>query len=363
MRYKLLGKSGLRVSELCLGAMTFGEDWGSMLPGASKEEASKIFDIFVNKGGNFIDTANIYQKGTSEKYIGEFISSEREKFVLATKYTITTNPDDPNASGNHRKNLVQSVDASLKRLNTNYIDLLWVHVWDPMSPIEEVMRALDDMVRSGKILYVGISDAPAWVISHADAIAEFRGWTPFVGIQIMYNLVERSAERELLPMARALDIGVTAWSPLAGGVLSGKYNNRQENTDEQRRYSVNNPMSTSFVNERNISIATEVQVIAKEINKTPSQIALNWIIQQQGQHAGKETAGVIIPIIGARTEAQINDNLGCLDFELTQDQLKRLDEKSKIQLGFPHDFISEAAKIFLYGNTFSLIDNHRAGAL
>jgi aryl-alcohol dehydrogenase-like predicted oxidoreductase len=187
MRYKLLGKSGLRVSELCLGSMTFGEDWGSMLPGASKEEARKIFELFVNKGGNFIDTANVYQKGTSEKFICEFISSEREKFVLATKYTLTTNPDDPNASGNHRKNLVQSVDASLKRLNTHYIDLLWVHIWDPMTPIEEVMRALDDLVRSGKILYVGISDVPAWVVSYADAIAELRGWSPFIGIQVMYN--------------------------------------------------------------------------------------------------------------------------------------------------------------------------------
>ena len=186
MRYKLLGKTGLRVSELCLGGMTFGEEWGSMVPGASKE-ARKIFDIFVNKGGNFIDTANVYQNGTSEKYIGEFISSEREKFVLATKYTLTTNPDDPNASGNHRKNLVQSVDASLKRLNTNYIDLLWIHVWDPLTPIGEVMRALDDMVRSGKILYIGISDAPAWVVSYANVIVKFRGWTPFVGIQIMYN--------------------------------------------------------------------------------------------------------------------------------------------------------------------------------
>jgi aryl-alcohol dehydrogenase-like predicted oxidoreductase len=359
MRYKLLGKSGLRVSELCLGTMTFGEDWGSMLPGASKEEARKIFDIFVNKRGNFIDTANVYQKGTSEKYVGEFISPEREKFVLATKYTLTTNPDDPNASGNHRKNLVQSVDASLKRLNTQYIDLLWVHIWDPMTPIEEVMRALDDLIRSGKILYVGISDVPAWVVSYADAIAELRGWSPFIGIQVMYNLIERSIERELLPMARALDIGVTAWSPLAGGVLSGKYNT-QKNANEQKRYNANNPMSASFINERNISIATEVQAIAKDLNRTPSQIALNWIRQQQ--HKDKDK-GVIIPIIGARTEAQIKDNLDCLDFELTQDQLKRLDEKSKIQLGFPHDFISEAAKLFLYGNTFSLIDNHRAGIL
>jgi aryl-alcohol dehydrogenase-like predicted oxidoreductase len=352
MRYKLLGKSGLRVSELCLGGMTFGEDWGSMLPGASKEEAKKIFDLFVRKGGNFIDTANVYQNGTSEKFVGEFISSERERFVVATKYTLTTNPDDPNASGNHRKNLVQSGDASLKRLNTHYIDLLWVHIWDPMTPIEEVMRSLDDLIRSGKILYIGISDVPAWVVSNANAIADLRSWSSFIGLQIMYNLIERSAERELLPMARALDIGVTVWSPLGGGVLSGKYN--KENTKEQKRFNVNNPMSASFVNERNISIASEVQAIAKEMTKTPSQVALNWIRQRQKDKA------VMIPIVGARTEVQVNDNLGCLDFELTSDQLKRLDEKSKIQLGFPHDFMSEAARIFLYGNTFSLTDNHRA---
>jgi aryl-alcohol dehydrogenase-like predicted oxidoreductase len=352
MRYKLLGKSGLRVSELCLGGMTFGEDWGSMLPGASKQEAKKIFDLFVSKGGNFIDTANVYQNGTSEKFVGEFISSERERFVVATKYTLTTNPDDPNASGNHRKNLVQSVEASLKRLNTHYIDLLWVHMWDPMTPIEEVMRSLDDLIRSGKILYIGISDVPAWVVSNANAIADLRSWSSFIGLQIMYNLIERSAERELLPMARALDIGVTAWSPLGGGVLSGKYN--KENTKEQKRFNVNNPMSASFVNERNISIAAEVQAIAKEMSKTPSQVALNWIRQRQKDKA------VMIPIVGARTEVQVNDNLGCLDFELTSDQLKRLDEKSRIQLGFPHDFMSEAARIFLYGNTFSLTDNHRA---
>ena len=352
MRYKLLGKSGLRVSELCLGGMTFGEDWGSMLPGASREEAKKIFDVFVSRGGNFIDTANVYQNGTSEKYVGEFISSARERFVVATKYTLTTNPDDPNASGNHRKNLVQSVDASLKRLKTHYIDLLWVHMWDPMTPIVEVMRSLDDLIRSGKILYIGISDVPAWVVSNANAVAELRGWSSFIGIQVMYNLIERSVERELLPMSRALDIGVTVWSPLGGGVLSGKYN--KQNTNEQKRFDANHPMSTSFVNERNISIATEVQAIAKEITKSPSQVALNWIRQQQKDKA------VMIPIIGARTEAQIKDNLGCLDFDLTSDQLKRLDEKSKIQLGFPHDLMS-TMRTTIYGNTFSLIDNHRSG--
>src|SRR5919106_1093471 len=261
MRYKLLGKSGLRVSELCLGGMTFGEDWGSMLPGASKEEARKIFDIFVSRGGNFIDTANIYQMGTSEKYIGELISSEREKFVLATKYALTTNPDDPNASGNHRKNLVQSVNASLKRLNTSYIDLLWVHLWDSMTPVEELMRSLDDLVRAEKILYIGISDAPAWFISQANTLAELRGWSPFVSIQIMYSLIERTPERELLPMAKALDIGVTAWSPLGGGILSGKYNNNRQSEHEAKRYRDDNPMSAGFVNKKNLSIADEVQTI------------------------------------------------------------------------------------------------------
>ena len=358
MRYKLLGKSGLRVSELCLGTMTFGQDWGSMLAGASKEESRKIFDLFVERGGNFIDTANIYQMGTSEKHIGEFIADKRENFVVATKYTISTNPDDPNASGNHRKNLVQSVEASLKRLNTTYLDLLWIHVWDPMTPIEESMRALDDLVRSGKILYVGISDAPAWVVSQANTIADLRGWSPFIGIQIMYSLIERTPERELLPMAHALDIGVTAWSPLGGGVLSGKYSKdkKQNNKEEPKRLQVDNPISATFVNERNLSIAQEVRTIAQEINKTPSQVALNWIRQQN------KNRGVIIPIIGARTESQIKDNLGCLDFELNADQLKRLDEKSRIQLGFPHDF-NEGVRAFAYGKSSSLIDYHRAAIL
>lgn len=350
MKYKLLGKSGLRVSELCLGAMTFGEDWAGMLPGASKEESKKIFDEFVDAGGNFIDTADVYQNGTSEKFVGEFIGPQREKFVLATKYTLSTNPDDPNASGSHRKNLIQSVESSLKRLNTNYIDLLWVHVWDYMTPIEEVMRALDDLVRSGKILYVGMSDAPAWLVSQANTMAQLRGWSPFIGLQIMYNLIERTPERELLPMAKALDIGVTAWSPLAGGVLSGKYN---KETSEPKRFDTNNPMNTAFVNERNLSIAKEVQTIAKEIDKTPSQVALNWIRQQKSK-------GVIIPIIGARKLDHIKDNLGCLDFELNSEQLKRLDEKSQVPLGFPHEFMSsEMVRNMAYGKTYSSLENHR----
>ena len=353
MRYKLLGKTGLRVSELCLGGMTFGQDWGNMLAGASKEESKKIFEHFVEAGGNFIDTANVYQNGTSEKYIGEFISPEREKFVLATKYTISTNPNDPNASGSHRKNLIQAVNASLKRLNSSYIDLLWVHLWDPMTPVEELMRSLDDIVRSGKVFYVGVSDVPAWVISQANTLAELRGWSSFVGIQIMYSLIERTPERELLPMAKALDLGVAAWSPLGGGVLSGKYSDRHKSESEDKRFSEENPMSAAFVNERNLLIANEVHTIAKETGKSPSQIALNWIRQQKDR-------GVIIPIIGARTETQIKDNLGCLDFELSTNHMKKLDEISKIQLGFPHDLIaSEPGKMWAYGNKFPLIDNHR----
>jgi aryl-alcohol dehydrogenase-like predicted oxidoreductase len=352
MKYKLLGKSGLRVSELCLGAMTFGEDWGSFLKGASKEESKKIFNLFVQAGGNFIDTANVYQNGTSEKYVGEFIAPERDKFVLATKYTLTTNPNDPNAGGNHRKNLFQSVNASLKRLNTEYIDLLWVHIWDYMTPIEEVMRSLDDLIRSGKILYIGISDAPAWIVSRANTISELRGWSYFIGLQIMYSLIERTPERELLSMARSLDIGVTAWSPLGMGVLAGKYN-KDNNNKEPKRFDPNHPMVSTFVNERNISIAKEVQAIANEIEKTPSQVALNWIINLKKK-------GIIIPILGVRTQAQMIDNLGCLEFELDSEHMKRLNEKSKIELGFPYDFISsDVIRNQIYGNLYSSIEYHR----
>ena len=297
MRYKLLGKSGLRVSELCLGTMTFGEAWGEFLRGASKEESKRIFDLFVDAGGNFIDTANIYQNGVSEKYVGEFIFSERERFVVATKYTLSTNHNDPNSSGSHRKNLFQAVNASLKRLNTDYIDLLWVHVWDYMTPVEELMRSLDDIIRSGKVLYIGISDSPAWVIAQANTMSELRGWSQFIGLQIMYNLIERTPERELLPMSRALDIGVTAWSPLGGGVLSGKYNKDEHKHDKElRRLEVNNSPMAFMLNERNFSIADMVQIIAREADVTPATVALSWIRQQQQK-------GTIIPILGARTQS------------------------------------------------------------
>jgi len=340
MQYKLLGKSGLRVSELALGTMTFGEEWGW---GASKEDSRKIFDAYANAGGNFIDTANRYTEGTSEKYVGDFIAADRDHFVLATKYTLFMRRDDPNASGNQRKNMVQALEASLKRLNTNYIDLYWVHAWDFMTPVEEVMRALDDMVRAGKILYVGISDAPAWVVSQANMLADLRGWSRFVGLQLQYSLIERGIEREHLPMARALDIGVTAWGALGSGVLTGKYN--KDSSAEGRAAMWGN------TTEKNLTIAQEVIKIAQEVGHNPSQVALNWVRQQPG---------VIIPIIGAKTEAQAQDNLGCLEFTLSQEQIARLNEVSQIELGFPYNFLaSDEVKDLMYGGTFPKIDNHR----
>jgi aryl-alcohol dehydrogenase-like predicted oxidoreductase len=340
MRYKLLGHSGLRVSELALGTMTFGEEWGW---GAAKEECQQIFDAYVAAGGNFIDTANRYTEGTSEKYVGEFIAADREHFVLATKYTLFTRRDDPNASGNQRKNMVQALEASLKRLQTDYIDLYWVHAWDFMTPVEEVMRALDDLVRAGKVLYIGISDTPAWVIAQANTLADLRGWSRFVGLQLQYSLIERNIEREHLPMARSLDLAVTAWGALGRGILTGKYN--QDASAEGRA------KQWGAIAEKNLAVAEVVIKVAEEVGHTPSQVALNWVRQQPG---------VMIPIIGAKTTAQLQDNLGCLEFRLTEPQLARLSEASRIELGFPHDFLaSDGVRDLVYGGTFAQIDNHR----
>jgi len=339
MQYKLFGKSGLRVSELALGTMTFGEEWGW---GSNKSDSKKVFDVFAKEGGNFIDTANRYTEGTSEKYVGEFINADREHFVLATKYTLFMRRDDPNFSGNHRKNMVQALDASLKRLKTDYIDLYWLHAWDYTTPEEEVLRALDDMVRAGKILYVGISDTPAWIVSRMNAIAELRGWTQFVGLQIKYSLLERTVERELLPMARKLDIAVTPWGVLDGGILTGKYNKKRDEAGRAQIY--------KSISDEKLKIAAEVIKIAEEIGETPSQVALNWVRQQPG---------VIIPIIGAKTEGQLKDNLECLKFSLNDDQLNKLDEVSKVELGFPHEFLSsDSIKDIIFGGTQDKIENH-----
>jgi aryl-alcohol dehydrogenase-like predicted oxidoreductase len=346
MRYKLLGKSGLRVSELCLGTMTFGEDWGW---GSSQEESRKIYDAFMSDGGNFIDTANVYTNGTSEKYLGEFITSDRERVVLATKYTNGAANNNPNGAGNQRKNMVQSVEGSLKRLKTDYIDLLWLHTWDFMTPVEEVMRAFDDLVRAGKVLYIGISDAPAWIVSQSNMLAELRGWTPFIGLQIEYSLIQRTPERDLLPMTRTLDIGITAWSPLASGWLTGKYSNGNGNQAESRR--LDNESMSGFVqqNERNLQIAKAVDSVAQEIGCSSAQVALNWLRQQE-----------VIPVIGGRKLSQIKDNLDCINFNLPPEQIEKLNSVSSIELGFPHDFFNqEMPRQFVYGGMFGSIDNHR----
>jgi aryl-alcohol dehydrogenase-like predicted oxidoreductase len=342
MRYKLLGKSGLRVSELCLGTMTFGDSWGW---GANKEESKRIFDAYAEAGGNFIDTANLYTNGESERFIGEFVQGEREHFVVATKYTNAPPGTDPNAAGNQRKNLVQSINASLKRLGVDYIDIYWVHAWDPMTPVEELMRALDDQVRQGKVLYVGISDAPAWIVSRANAIAESRGWTPFISLQVEYNLAQRTPERELLPMARALDVGVTAWSPLASGLLSGKYT-RGVNGEERRL----SKMSREEPDERSLRIAWEVDALADELGVPSAQVALAWVRQHPN----------VIPILGARTVSQLQSNLQSLEVTLTSDQLERLNDVSRIELGFPHDFLrQDGPRAFAYGGMLEQIDDPR----
>ncbi len=349
MRYKLLGKSGLRVSELCLGTMTFGEDWGW---GASKDESGKVFDTFVEAGGNFIDTANGYTDGSSEKIVGELIAKDRERFVVATKYSFPLRMNDkngnPNGSGNHRKNLIQSLEGSLKRLNTDYIDLFWLHAWDFTTPIEEVLRSLDDLVRQGKVLYIGISDAPAWIVSQANTIAQYQGWTQFVALQIEYSLIQRTPERDLIPMAKAFDLAVTPWSPLGGGVLTGKYNKSALESGESGRLASS---ALGSISETSLAIAEVVSQVAAEIGHTPSQVALAWLRAQ---------SGVIIPIIGARKLTQFQDNLASLNVTLSPEHLQRLNEISQIKLGFPHDFLhNDMIRDRLFGGTFNAIDNHR----
>lgn len=346
MNYQLLGRSGLRVSDLCLGTMTFGEDWGW---GAAKDEARKIYDTYRAAGGNFIDTANLYTNGSSEKLVGEFIAGERGKVVVATKYTNATNGfsgqpgTDANAGGNQRKNMVQAVEASLKRLGTDYIDLYWLHIWDQITPVEEVMRAFDDLIRAGKVLYVGISDAPAWVVSKSNTLAELRGWTRYVGLQIEYSLLERTVERELVPMAKDQQMTVLAWSPLKNGLLTGKYlpeNVKQSQAEGSRMHS---EMMKGFggIEESAHATVREIVAVGKELGISAAQVALAWL---------RYRPVPVIPIIGARKVAQIEDDIRSLDVKLSPEQLQRLDQASAVPMGFPHDFISlDPVKAIVFG--------------
>lgn len=333
MRYKLLGRSGLRVSELCLGTMTFGENWGW---GASRDESRAIFEAFVEAGGNFIDTSNNYTDGTSERFVGEFVGADRDRFVLATKYTLSERQGDPNAAGNHRKNLRRTVEASLKRLNTDYIDLLYLHMWDSTTPIEEILAALNDLIRSGKVLHIGISDTPAWIVARGNAIAEVRGWSRFEALQVEYSLLSRAAERDLLPMARDAGMATLAWGVLEGGELTGKYNRE---AIEPRR--------NARASDAGRALADVLLAVAETLDRTPAQVALNWVRGQRG----------IIPIVGARRVEQLRDNVKCLDFTLTDDLMQQLAAASPIDLGFPHTFLKAPhLQELIYSGTRSLID-------
>ncbi len=320
MRYQLLGQSGLRVSELCLGTMTFGEDWGW---GASKEVSRQMFDAYADAGGNFLDTSSNYTNGTSESFIGDFVGTDRDAWVIATKYTLRrpgNNPNDLNAGGNARKNMVRTVEQSLRRLDTDVIDLLYLHMWDYSTPVEEVMRGLDDLVSAGKVLYVGISDTPAWVVSRANMLAELRGWSRFIAYQGNYNLINRGIEADVLPMTRELNLSVLAFSLLAAGALTGKFN-QPGGPDE--------PTRVGEANDEQQAAALTLIRIADEIGRTPSQVAINWVRQRSPN---------IIPLLGARRLDQLMDNLGVLDFELDEAQMAALTAVKPHPREYPHSY-------------------------
>ena len=323
LRYRLLGKSGLRVSELCLGTMSFGREWGF---GADEATSHRVLSAYADAGGNFLDTANKYHGGETEEIVGRWLGAQRDRMVVATKYTLSMDHGDPNASGNQRKNLVRAVEGSLRRLDTDYIDLLWVHAWDDWTPYEETMRALDDLVRAGKVLYLGVSDTPAWVVSASQTFAELSRMTAFVALQIEYSLLQRTPERDLLPMAEHFGLSVTAWAPLAAGVLTGKYT-RGDRSDSKRQAANDARGRTS---DAALAIAREVDRVADELGASSAQVAAAWVAAQGYR---------FIPIVGARKVEQILDTMGAPRVQLTPAQLGRLDELSRPSLGFPHDFL------------------------
>ena len=335
--YLTIGNSGLRVSPFCLGAMTFGEDWGW---GSSVAESEAIITRFLERGGNFIDTANVYTKGHSEQIIGDFIGRDRlkrDRVVIATKFFGNLYPGDPNGGGAGRKTIVASCEQSLRRLQTDYIDLYWMHCWDRHTPIEETMRALDDLVGAGKVRYIGISDTPAWKVAQAQTIARFRGWAPLVALQIEYSLLERTVEGELIPMAIEMGLGVTPWSPLKSGVLSGKYTRANVATVKADR----GERVTQNLGEKVYAIIDELIAIGKELQASPASVALAWV---------QRRPGVASTIIGARRMEQLEQNLAALDLHLSADQIARLDQLSKPTLGFPMQFMN-VASMYSHGGT------------
>ena len=336
--YRLLGRSGLRVSPLTLGAMTFGVQGGSW--GSTREDAKAMVDLFIERGGNFIDTADFYGMGGSEEWLAPLIAGRRDPLVISTKYSLTTRPGDPNAAGNHRKNMMLSVEASLKRLKTDYIDLLYLHMWDFRTPVDEILRAFDDLVRAGKILYAGLSDTPAWQASRMQAIAELRGWSQFAALQISYSLTERTVEREMIPMAREMGMGVCPWSPLGGGILSGKYTRADLTAEMDYDTRKGHNAMTGRLSEHAIDVSEVVVDVARELGCTPAQVAIAWTLLDPA---------VCSPVLGVRTLAQLEDNLGALDVTLGGEHIARLDAVSKEEPVFPISILKSPAESFMMG--------------
>jgi aryl-alcohol dehydrogenase-like predicted oxidoreductase len=328
--YVTLGRSGLRVSPLCLGAMTFGEDWGW---GSSVAESQRVMDRYIELGGNFIDTANFYTHGHSEKIIGDHIGKDRakrEQIVIATKFFGTMRPGDPNAGGAGRKNIIWACEESLRRLQTDYIDLYWMHAWDYHTPIEETMRALDDLISAGKIRHIGFSDTPAWKVAQAQLLAQFKNWAPVIALQIEYSLLERTIEGELVPLAQEFGLGITPWSPLKSGALSGKY--RRDNKGQQQ--TGGRSWAGTMLDEHGYDVVDALVQIAEEVGSTPARVAVNWVCRQPG---------ITSPIIGARTIEQLEDNLAGLDVNLSAEQVQRLTDLTTPKLNFPAPFLKTSA--------------------
>jgi aryl-alcohol dehydrogenase-like predicted oxidoreductase len=338
--YVNLGKSGLRVSPLCLGTMTFGNEWGW---GSDVKESEAVLSRYLDLGGNFVDTANGYTLGHSEAIIGDYFSrnqSKRNKTVLATKFCTSMDPGDPNAGGANRKSIVAACEESLRRLKTGHIDLYWMHFWDKWTPVEETMRALDDLVTAGKVRYVGFSDTPAWKVAQAQTIAQFRGFVPLAALQIEYSLLERTVEGELIPMAMELGLGVTPWGPLKSGVLSGKYTRANHGNHVAGR----GDWALSALNPKAYDLIEEVVAVAKELEVPPARVALSWV---QGR------PGVSSSLVGARTVVQLDENLLSLSTVLSAQQKMRLDDLSRPQLNFPHDFVERVGAIAYGGTTIN----------
>jgi aryl-alcohol dehydrogenase-like predicted oxidoreductase len=341
--YVTLGRSGLKVSPLCLGTMTFGEEWGW---GSSEDTARQIFNAYVDKGGNFIDTADGYTNGSSELLVGKFISEKnlRDTIVLATKFTFNAQPGNPNAGGNGRKNIYRALEGSLKRLNTDYIDLYWLHTWDKVTPVEEVLLTLNDLVKEGKIRYFGLSDVPAWYLAKMQTIAETHSLHKLSALQLEYSLIERTIEREHIPAAQEFGLGITPWSPLASGLLSGKYK-RGFNGESQGRLSVmkdsGHPGFTKLFNERNWKIVDAVNEAANETGKTAAQVALNWVATR---------AGITSTIIGATKLPQLSDNFAAIEFTLPEKTLAKLEEASALDpTVHPYLFFTEGMQSMVHG--------------